>query len=64
MLKQKSVLEVKIGERKYTLELDPMSPLGEVYDALSQIRGYVIERIKAEDEASKSKVVEKPPEQE
>jgi len=64
MLKQKTVLEVKIGERTYTLELDPMSPLGEVYDALSQIRGYVVERINAENEASKPKVVEKQPEQE
>ncbi len=64
MLSNKSVLEVKIGERTYALELDPMSPLGEVYDALTQIRGYVIERVNAEHEASKPKVVEKPPEQE
>lgn len=64
MLKQKSVLEVKLNERLYSLELDPLSPLGEVYDAINQIRGYVIERINAENKASQNKAEEKSPESE
>ena len=63
MLEQVSVLKVKIGERLYKLELDPKSPLGEAYDAITQLRSFVIDRINQENEASKPKT-EKPPEQE
>lgn len=63
MLNQKSALEVKIGERLYSLQLDSNSPLGEAYDALTQMRAYVIDRIIKEEEASKPKAADKPPEQ-
>ena len=45
MLKQKSVLEVKNGERVYQLVCDLDSPLGEVYDALHQMFHYVTQKI-------------------
>lgn len=45
MIKQKTVLEVKIGERIYEMCMSPDSPLGEIYDALSQIRLFVVNKI-------------------
>lgn len=47
MLKTNAQLEVKIGERTYTLNLPSESPLGEVHDALFKMRCYVIEKILA-----------------
>lgn len=55
MLKTQTILEVKIGERIYTLHLDPQSPLGEAYDAVTQMRGYIIDKIVEENEKSKPK---------
>jgi|HubBroStandDraft_3_1064219.scaffolds.fasta_scaffold387691_2 hypothetical protein len=45
MLKQQTILEVKKDERVYQMQCAPESPLGELYDALNQMRGYVINRI-------------------
>lgn len=45
MIKQKTVLEVKIAERVYSLECAPDSPLGELHDCLSQMKNYVIDRM-------------------
>lgn len=45
MLSQKSFIELKKGERLYQLILDPSSPLGEVYDVLSEMKAYVFQRI-------------------
>ena len=45
MIKQKTVLEVKIGERIYELFVAGDSPLGEVFDALSQMIGIVVKTI-------------------
>jgi hypothetical protein len=45
MFKQISVGEVKIGERTYSLLCDPQSPLGELHDALMQMKGHVVERM-------------------
>jgi hypothetical protein len=55
MLKTKTVLEVKVKERLYTLELHPESPLGEAYDAVTQIRGFIIDKIVEENNKSKPK---------
>lgn len=55
MLKQKTVLEVKRGDRFYHLQCDPDSPLGELFDVLSEMRSYVTERIV---EAQKGQPVE------
>lgn len=45
MLKQNAALEVKIGERVYTLNLPADAPLGEAHDALFQMRSYVVGKI-------------------
>jgi hypothetical protein len=45
MLKQSAMLEVKIGERIYQLLLPSDSPLGEVHDALFQMRSFVVGKI-------------------
>ena len=46
MIKQKIVLEVKIGERIYELDCSPDSPLGEIHDALSSMKFMIIEKMK------------------
>lgn len=46
MIKQKTVFEITINERSYRLECSPDSPLGELHDALSQMKSFVVERIK------------------
>ena len=57
MLKSSAVLEVKIGERVYTLSLPNDAPLGEAHDALYQMRSFIIERINAAQQADKPKEV-------
>lgn len=58
MIRNKTVLEVKIGERIYQMECANDSPLGEVHDALSQMKGYVIQLMidseKKSEEGSKN----------
>jgi hypothetical protein len=44
-LLNKTVLQVERGNRKYSLECDSEAPLGEVYDAINELRGYIIDRI-------------------
>ncbi len=55
MLKQSAMLEVKIGENIYQLHLPANSPLGEVHDAIFQMRSFIVakmnEAIKADEEA-------------
>jgi hypothetical protein len=58
MLKQSATLEVKIGERVYTLTLPSESPLGEVHDALFQMRSYVINKIIEAQKADEKKAPE------
>lgn len=56
MIKNKVALEVKVGERVYAFICDNDSPLGELFDAVCQLRGLVIARIKEqEEEKSESK---------
>lgn len=55
--KKSSILEVKKEERSYQFHCSPNSPLGEIYDALSQMRAYVINRMVEEQNA------EQPPEE-
>ena len=51
MIKQKTLFEVVIGERMYQLYCSSNSPLGEVHDALMQMKGYVVDRmVKAHEE--------------
>ena len=54
MIKQKTLFEVVIGERMYQLYCSSNSPLGEVHDALMQMKGYVVDRmVKAHEEEKK-----------
>lgn len=73
MLKQQSVLEVKIKisidgenkERLYQLQCDSASPLGELHDALMQMKGWCVDRMiaaqkeeQAQSDAQKKDVIE------
>jgi len=60
MIKTKSILEVKIGERIYNFECYPDSPLGECFDALSQMRGYVLNKMVESNQVIKT---DAPPEE-
>ncbi len=55
MLNNIARLEIKIGERSYQFLCEIDSPLGEVHDALSQMKVYII---------NKMKDIESPPQQE
>jgi hypothetical protein len=46
MFNQIGKLEVKIGERVYQLLCAVDSPVGEVHDVLSQMKMYVIDKMK------------------
>jgi len=46
MFNQIGKLEVKIGDRLYQLLCAVDSPIGEVHDALSQMKMYVIDKMK------------------
>ncbi len=52
MIKTKTIMEIKLNDKIYTFECQPDSPLGEVHDALQQMKAYVIERMQ---EANKPK---------
>lgn len=52
-LKSKTILQVKVGERTYEMECYSDSPLGEVHDALSQMKAYVVDRINAQQDNEK-----------
>ena len=54
MIKNKISLEFKCNDRMYEFICSSDSPLGEVYDALSAMRGFVVERIKDAEQKSPS----------
>ena len=45
MIKNLNALEIKVGERIYKLLCDVDSPLGEVHDALLQMKGFIVKTI-------------------
>ena len=49
---QRTILEVKLGDRVYKLECLPDSPLSEINQSLSMMNNYVLARI---EEANKAK---------
>lgn len=53
MLSTVSKIEIKIGERFYQLLCQGDSPLGELHDVLSQMKGFVVEKMQEIDRASK-----------
>ena len=57
MVKTKTILEVKKGERIYSLELDPNSPLGEIFDALAEMQFIIMNKMKESQPKPKSEEV-------
>jgi len=57
MIKNKTILEILKGEKTFQLSLDPNSTLGEVFDVLTEMRAFIVERINeaAKPEANKDK---------
>lgn len=55
MIKSQTIIEIKIGERNYTFECSPDSPLGEIHDALFQMKSIIVQQIVQEHEKEKSK---------
>lgn len=60
MLKQVIVLEVVKSEKVFKLEL-PTTTYGELYDVLTEMRQFVINKINEENEAKKEQPKEEPP---
>jgi len=54
MFKQAALGEVKIGERSYQLLCAWDSPLGEIHDALMQMKGHCVQRIEANQKAEEA----------
>ncbi len=51
MIKNFTSLEHAIGERIYQFYCDPSSPLGELHDALTAMRNFVIDKMKEVDKS-------------
>lgn len=47
--------EIKIGERSYQLLCSWDSPLGEIHDALMQMKGYCVQRMAEAQKAEEDK---------
>lgn len=52
MIKNITKLEIKKGEREYQFYVENNSPLGEIFDVLTEYRNYVLERLKNVDAQS------------
>ena len=51
MINNLTKIEVKIGERIYQLLCAVDSPLGEVHDALSSMKGFIVQKIQELDKS-------------
>jgi len=60
MLSNKTALECKIGERCYQFVCSSDSPLGEVHDALSELKAFVIQKIQESEKKQEPEVEECP----
>lgn len=58
MIKNKVVLEVQVGERVYSMECYHDSPLGEIHDALSHMKGFIIQKMKDAEHPKESPSIE------
>lgn len=66
MIKQKTILEVKINDRVYELYCANDAPLGELHDVLMQMKGYCVERMVAaqkEEQAAADELMKSNPEE-
>jgi hypothetical protein len=62
MIKNKLLLEIVKGDRTYQMVLSPDSPLGECFDVLSEMRGYILDRIIEENKKQSEAQSETPKE--
>jgi hypothetical protein len=53
MIKNIPTIEAKIGEKIFSLHLPTETTLGEVHDALFQMRSYIVNRINEVNEINK-----------
>lgn len=62
-IKRRTVLEVTINDRRYSLYLEADSPLGEAHDAVMAIKGFLVERMvqeyRAEQDANEAQKEQK-----
>lgn len=56
MIENQVILKVKKDERVYILSLSPDSPLGEVFDVLTEMRALILDKLQ---KASQDEIVEK-----
>ena len=56
MIKAKTQLEVTINNRVYSMFFEPSSPIGEIHDALYEMKSFIVGKMQ-EACASESKVV-------
>jgi hypothetical protein len=52
MLKNKINLEINKEDRVYNFECDPTAPLGEIYDVLTQMKSFILEKISEAEKIS------------
>ncbi len=45
MIKNQSVIEIKVGEKVYQFHCSLDSPLGEIHDILHQMKSYVLKKM-------------------
>ena len=56
MLKNEICLEIKKEDRTYRFTCSPDAPLGEIFDALSNMRGFVLDKLNEGAKAQKEAV--------
>lgn len=61
MIKNKIILEVKVVERNYQLEVFPDSPLGEIHDALCMMKAFILTKMQEADKKPPSETAEEYP---
>lgn len=62
MSEERVKFESKIGERSYFFDCENNSPWGEAYDAITQIRAYMLNKMVEEHNSSKDANLEQPKE--
>lgn len=56
-IKNKTIIDVSRDNRKYYFECAPDAQLGEIYDVLCEMRGYVLNLIQKSEDSQKSEEV-------
>ena len=63
MIKNNTILEIKKNDRIYQLHLSFDSPLGEVFDVLTEMRSFVLKKLQEVSQIEIVKTDETPKEQ-